>query len=80
MSKRFKFSHNGMYYEVLGNYGVNNIFMVTQFPPGAMRMLGAAGTPSGVTIKAQVAGVETQVELLAELNNKFSGLTGFAPF
>ena len=80
MSKRFKFSHNGSDYEVLGSYGASNIFIVTQFPHGAAHMLGAAGTPSGVTVKAQVTGVETQEELLAKLNNKYPGLTGFAPF
>lgn len=80
MSKRFKFLHNGMDYEVLGSYGVSNIFIVTQFPPEAVRMLSAAGTPSGVSVKAQVAGIETQEELLAKLNNKYPGLTRFAPF
>ncbi len=77
MTHRFGFSHNGTDYEVLGTYGSGKNFIVTAFPPGAKRMLGTTGTPSGAKVLAIVSDVSTQAELLAELQHKFHGLVAF---
>lgn len=79
-TKRFKLSHNAEDYEALGDFGPGNDFIVTKFPPGASRMLGAPGTPSGVAVVAHIANVETERELRAELNIKFPDFNGFVSF
>ena len=80
MPKRFMFSYNDTDYEVLGSFGEGENFMVTKLLPNATRMTGAPGTATGVRVEALVSGVQTQAELLAELNIKFPALTNFKTF
>ncbi len=81
MTERYKFSHNAADYEVLGNYGLGNKFTITKFQAGATRMLRSSpGAASGIVVEALISDVETQGALLAELKNKFPGLSGFGPF
>lgn len=77
MTQRFYFAHNGINYEVIGNYGDQEKFFVTKCLPGATRMTGAAGTSHGIKVEALVNYVNNEKELRAELNNKFQGLTDF---
>lgn len=80
MPTRFKFLHKEAEYEALGTYGLQEGFVITRISPETTRAHEAAGSPSGSSVKVFVPNVETCDALLAELRNKFPGLTGFAPF
>jgi hypothetical protein len=79
MTHRFRFQHDGEEYEVTGTYGheQNQVFTVTKYLPGAVRMMRApGGGQSGLKIEMALS-VATELDLIKRLSTSFANLNNF---
>lgn len=79
MTHRFRFQHDREEYEVIGAFGSeeNQVFTVTKYLPGAVRMTRAPGDGQNCLKIEMAFSVATQPELVERLNRSFANLSNF---
>ena len=82
MTERYKFSEAGKEYEIYGDYGKDNVFLVTEARKAGERILTSASDVkrAGLPILKALPNVPNKDALEASLKNSFPKMTNLMPF